>query len=289
MSNALTTLVATAAQRFGMETEASELVTTLKQTVFKGNVSDSQMVALLVVANQYGLNPFTREIYAFPDPKNGIVPVVGVDGWARIVNEHPMFDGVEFTFTSDFKACTCIMYRKDRQHPVTVTEFLEECIRTTAPWQNQPRRMLRHKAFIQCARLAFGFTGMYDEDEAERIRDYASAEVIPIKAGPQRKSQKAAEAAIQTAQQAAQQADVVDVDPETGEVIEAQPTQAEAAPEPEAAPEVLANETWITTLRARMKAAGKAEADVLAQFKLAKLEGITQKRAVEIAKWVTTA
>ena len=29
--------------------------------------------------------------------------------------------------------------------------------------------MLRHKAMIQCARLAFGFGGIYDQDEAERI------------------------------------------------------------------------------------------------------------------------
>ncbi|EIP6782236.1 hypothetical protein LTE40_000211, partial [Escherichia coli] len=28
---------------------------------------------------------------------------------------------------------------------------------------------LRHKAMIQCARLAFGFAGIYDKDEAERI------------------------------------------------------------------------------------------------------------------------
>jgi hypothetical protein len=29
--------------------------------------------------------------------------------------------------------------------------------------------MLRHKAMIQCARLAFGFAGIFDQDEAERI------------------------------------------------------------------------------------------------------------------------
>ncbi len=29
--------------------------------------------------------------------------------------------------------------------------------------------MLRHKALIQCARVAFGFGGIYDLDEAERI------------------------------------------------------------------------------------------------------------------------
>ncbi len=36
------------------------------------------MAALMIVADQYGLNPFTREIFAFPDKQNGIVPVVGV-------------------------------------------------------------------------------------------------------------------------------------------------------------------------------------------------------------------
>ncbi|EEW4602325.1 phage recombination protein Bet, partial [Escherichia coli] len=34
---------------------------------------------------------------------------------------------------------------------------------------SHPKRMLRHKAMIQCARLAFGFAGIYDNDEAERI------------------------------------------------------------------------------------------------------------------------
>ena len=29
--------------------------------------------------------------------------------------------------------------------------------------------MLRHKAMIQCARLAFGFGGIFDQDEADRI------------------------------------------------------------------------------------------------------------------------
>src|SRR3546814_4773792 len=62
-------------------------------SAFKGQVSDAQMTALLIVANQYALNPWTKEIYAFPDKNNGIVPVVGVDGWARIINSHQQFDG----------------------------------------------------------------------------------------------------------------------------------------------------------------------------------------------------
>ena len=177
MSNIVLKQIGTLASKLGMEAEAAgELMGVLKATAFKGQVSDAQLSALLVVANQYGLNPWTKEIYAFPDKNNGIVPVVGVDGWARIINSHPQFDGMEFEQDSD--SCTCIMYRKDRTRPIRITEYRDECARGTGPWQSHPKRMLRHKAMIQCARIAFGFVGIYDEDEAERIRDMGQADVI---------------------------------------------------------------------------------------------------------------
>ena len=174
MSTALATLTSKLAQQFDMGNGA-ELSDILKQTAFKSGtqVTDAQMTALLVVANQYGLNPFTKEIFAFPD-KGGIVPVVGVDGWARIMNNHPQFDGMEFSFTESSEtieaSCTCKIYRKDRSHAVSATEYLIECKRDNSPaWKSHPRRMLRHKSMIQAARLAFGFGGIYDQDEAERI------------------------------------------------------------------------------------------------------------------------
>lgn len=148
----------------------AELVATLKATAFKGGANDAQLAALLLVASQYGLNPWTKEIYAFPDRNNGIVPVVGVDGWSRIINTHPMFDGMDFE--QDDESCTCIIYRKDRSHPIKVTEWMAECRRDgVGPWKSHPRRMLRHKAMIQCARLAFGYVGIFDQDEAERITE----------------------------------------------------------------------------------------------------------------------
>lgn len=172
-------LLAKMAARFSVE--PAKMLTTLKATAFKGDVSNEQLMALLIVADQYGLNPWTKEVYAFPDKNNGIVPVVGVDGWARIINSHEQFDGMQFA--QDEQSCTCTIYRKDRQHPVAVTEYMAECKRGTGPWSSHPRRMLRHKAMIQCARLAFGYAGIYDQDEAERIveRDItAQAEVLPM-------------------------------------------------------------------------------------------------------------
>ncbi|MDO9832797.1 phage recombination protein Bet [Glaesserella parasuis] len=166
MTTALQSLTQKLANRFEIA-DGLDLMTTLKNTAFKGNVNDSQMTALLIVANQYGLNPWTNEIYAFPN-NGGIVPIVGVDGWSRIMNEHPQFDGIEFTFVDD-NSCTCTIYRKDRNRPIVVTEYMSECQRNTQPWKSHPKRMLRHKTMIQTARLAFGFTGIYDQDEAERI------------------------------------------------------------------------------------------------------------------------
>lgn len=159
-------LLARVADRFGVE--PSKMMATLKATAFKGNVSNEQMMALLIVADQHGLNPWTKEIYAFPD-KGGIVPVVGVDGWSRIINTHPQFDGMEFSWNDAEQSMTCTIHRKDRDFPVSVTEYMAECNRKTGPWQTHPRRMLRHKAMIQCARVTFGFSGIYDPDEADRI------------------------------------------------------------------------------------------------------------------------
>jgi phage recombination protein Bet len=179
MTTALVTLTASLARTLNVSSDAgmaAELLDTMKATVFKGTAeakpTDAQIMALLVIAQQYRLNPWTKELYAFPDKRNGIVPVVGVDGWTRIINEHPNFDGVEFAVNFDTKgneSVTCTMYRKDRNHPTVVTEYLVECIRGTDPWKSHPRRMLRHKALIQCARVAFGFAGIYDDDEAQRI------------------------------------------------------------------------------------------------------------------------
>jgi phage recombination protein Bet len=182
-------LVARTAERFAVEPE--KLLGTLKATCFRGDVSTEQLMALLVVADQFNLNPFTKEIYAFPDKRNGIIPVVGVDGWSRIINEHPQFDGMEFKDGPQNDKglpewIECTMHRKDRSHPVTAREYMAECYREPfekdgrkidGPWQTHPRRFLRHKALIQCARIAFGFTGIYDPDEGERIQQATASQV----------------------------------------------------------------------------------------------------------------
>lgn len=166
-TDGLSNQIAVMAENLSMKNVSNEsLQATLLNTVFKGANYD-QLVSLIIVANQYGLNPFTKEIYAFPS-KGSITPIVSVDGWSRIINDNPQCDGIQFE--QDDTSATCKIYRKDRTHPTIVTEYLSECEMTNSPvWKKYPKRMLRHKALIQCARIAFGFSGIYDEDEAHRI------------------------------------------------------------------------------------------------------------------------
>lgn len=174
-------LVRRVAEQYGVEPE--KMLTTLKNTAFKvrdGEVTNEQMMALLIVADAHKLNPFTREIFAFPS-QNGIVPVVSVDGWAKLVNDHAQFNGWEFE--QDDEKCVCTIYRKDREHPTRITEYMSECIRPTPAWKSHPKRMLRHKALIQAARIAFSFSGVYDPDEAERIVEAEEIDITPAKEG----------------------------------------------------------------------------------------------------------
>ena len=151
--------------------DPAKLHHTLKSTVFKG-ATDEEMLALVVTANTYQLNPLLKEMYAFPKKGGGIVPMVGVDGWLKIANRQDNYDGMSVEVFGDGKTpthATCEIYLKNRTHPVKVTEYFEECRRNTDPWNQMPRRMIRNKVMIQAIRVAFGIGGIFDEDEATDI------------------------------------------------------------------------------------------------------------------------
>lgn len=208
-------LIAKMANAYQMD--PAKFALTIKATCIKGKASDEQFAAFLMVADKYGLNPLTKEIYAFPQD-GGIVPIVGVDGWARIINNHPAFDGMEFSDERDesgkIVSITCRMFRKDRERATEATEYLAECARGTQPWKQWPARMLRHKAMIQAARYAFGFTGIIEEDEWERRKD---AERAPQPS--MRDAFRNAPAIPYT------QARAEAHDPDTGEIIDADPVR----------------------------------------------------------------
>ena len=141
---------------------------------------------LLMLSERLGLDPLNNEIYATAvAPESGkkarIVFVVGVDGWGKIINSHPQFDGMKFVESAPgddelplFIECT--IYRKDRRVATTIREYMYEAHTGHGAWLTHPRRMLRHKAMVQCARACFGLGGVYEPDEAERVSSELQSE-----------------------------------------------------------------------------------------------------------------
>ena len=195
-------LIARLAGRFGVE--PNRLLKCLTTQVFKQadgrQPSNEELMVLLLVCENFGLNPFNREIYAFRGKGGDIVPVVSLDGWAKIVRSQKDFNGVSFRFsgtTVKVVGCNqelpefveCAMRLKGVDDPIVIQEFMVECFNDKSPvWRKWPRRMLRTRAFIQCARLAFSLTGLYDEGE-----DFAETviEAIPQQTQPQPVAQAA--------------------------------------------------------------------------------------------------
>ncbi|WP_286237946.1 RecT family recombinase [Neptuniibacter halophilus] len=168
--------IAAMASRLSIDEEQMQGIVMNTLMKAKGNnaqVTNEEFVTFLAIANEYGLNPLSKEIYAFSN-RGAIQPIVSIDGWLTIINSNPHFDGMEFEDTLDgsgnLSAITCRIHRKDRNRPTEVTEYLSECMGSSEPWKKWPARMLRHKATIQAARYAFGLSGIVDPDEAERIK-----------------------------------------------------------------------------------------------------------------------
>lgn len=173
-------LIVDMAGQYGLE--PTMFKDTVRATCGLANSTNEEFAAFLMVANTHGLNPITREIYAFPKKGGGIMPIVSIDGWYKLANSHPKFDGMEFKDIFDDKkhltAIECHVFRKDRGRPTVITEYMDECKRPTEPWQKWPARMLRHKAAIQAIRIAFGFAGIIDPDEAERSPEVETGRIV---------------------------------------------------------------------------------------------------------------
>ena len=191
-------LIARLAGRFGVE--PNRLLKCLTTQVFKQadgrQPSNEELMVLLLVCENFGLNPFNREILAFRGKGGEIVPVVSLDGWAKIVRSQKDFNGVSFRFsetTVKVAGCNqelpefveCAMRLKGVDEPIVIQEFMVECFNDKSHvWRKWPRRMLRTRAFIQCARLAFSLTGLYDEGEdfAEDLSGMVATGSVPPQA-----------------------------------------------------------------------------------------------------------
>lgn len=119
------------------------------------------LLALLRIAREHDLDPLKEEVALALYDDSHWQAYITVEGYAKILNSHPAFDGITFSQSDESGNgipfwMECIIYRKDRSHPIVVREYFDEVKRDQAIWQKMPRRMLRHRVLQQCAKIAIG-------------------------------------------------------------------------------------------------------------------------------------
>ena len=126
-------------------------------------VSEATQETCLRLITEYNLNPRADEIDLVQFEAGHWQVFITINGWAKLINAHPAFCGIEFSEASELEEGVplwmgCAIYRTDRIKPIEIREYFTEMKTEHAAWQQMPRRMLRHRAMQQCARLAFGIT-----------------------------------------------------------------------------------------------------------------------------------
>jgi ribosomal protein L21E len=140
------------AEKVGLDHEELQVWVTLQT-----NAPAKSILHALRTARQYGLDLLQEEVLVTKYDEGWQVSI-SVDGWMKLINQHPAFSGLTFTQSTEEKEglplwMECTIHRSDRIIPTTVREYLTEVRNDSEIWQKMPRRMMRHRVLQQCARL----------------------------------------------------------------------------------------------------------------------------------------
>lgn len=162
-----------------------EMLHTLRNTVAPG-LTDSEFALFAEIVKSTGLNPVTKEVWAI---KAGgrLQLMTGINGFLRIANSHPMFDGMEVEFEWDNKqliSATAKVYRKDRRFPAVATAYMNEYGKQSPIWKTMPSVMLSKCAKSLAIREAFvqELGGLYTQEEMPAEYAPPRATTIPQEA-----------------------------------------------------------------------------------------------------------
>jgi phage recombination protein Bet len=160
-------------------TTNTEMLRTLRDTVAPG-LTEPEFILFAEMCRATGLNPATKEIWAI---KAGgrLQLMTGINGFLKIANAHPAFDGMEVHHEWDGKtliSCTVKVHRKDRKYPAIATAYMAEYQKPSPIWKQMPSVMLAKCAKSLAIREAFiqELGGLYTAEEMPP----AFAEPIPV-------------------------------------------------------------------------------------------------------------
>lgn len=158
-----------------------KMLDTLKQTVAKGS-TDAEFKMFIEVCKSTGLNPFLKEIWCAVPMKDGqrsqygaVLIMAGRDGYLRVANDHPAFDGIETRVERDEKTKTpikavCTVWRKDRTHPTICEAYYSEYYKPgyggkPSIWDTYKSAMIGKVAEVLALKRSFSINGVVTEEE----------------------------------------------------------------------------------------------------------------------------
>lgn len=112
------------------------------------------LLRLLQMAKRFNLDPLNREIYPYFNQDGSVTPTLTVDGWLRLVNANPDFDGCRITESEEeilipgtskpcAKWCQVELFRKSLRYPIVIRVILRRGIprdcQTFEQHQRQPK------------------------------------------------------------------------------------------------------------------------------------------------------
>lgn len=160
-----------------------KMLSALRNSIAPG-LTDAEFQLFSEMCRATGLNPALKEIWAI---KAGgrLQLMTGINGFLKIANAHPQFDGIETSFEKDERgiliAATAKVHRKDRKYPAVATAYLSEYAKPTPIWKQMPSIMLAKCAKALAIREAFiqELGGLYAQEEMPS--EYAVQEVQHVK------------------------------------------------------------------------------------------------------------
>ena len=159
-----------------------QVISVLKSSIIKvpdgkPAATPAELVVVMSVMKEFGLNPMMRQLYAWRDHKGEMVVMLSADGWTMLANRRPNFLKVSYEFGPDApspdnkgRSCwefvTCTVHDSVRGGIVMAPAYLSEWYvgqrgNYAGPWQKMTRHKLRLKAYSLAIREAYGL-GMVD-------------------------------------------------------------------------------------------------------------------------------
>ena len=177
MSNLIKSEVVSLTKSLNLSVDPEEFYSIMAAQCFGGKTpTNGQLASFLALANQYKLNPLTKEIYAFPSG-GAIQPIIGIDGWIKIAHSSGDLRGIKHEVITNEQgeviAVKCIIARDGWEFYTETVEYMSENRRNTQTWKQFPVRMLKHRATAQAIRMAFNVNAMIEDEYEQMLSDQA--------------------------------------------------------------------------------------------------------------------